>query len=201
MMRLNLQFFGGRGTSGQSYKATSYKNLFGDATATQQAFKAVAGAPIGSTIRISYLNGGDSTYVITQRGGGKKTLQLMNSDGSYNRGRVFSTPATIKNITGSKPTSITVATPKVNGKQAFKASQAGKRTVAQSLKADGMRKRAKGLGVNDFKTARVTANGSVPYTYTNPSSNQVMYGFITKNGNTVTSSAAKQYFNKTKKKG
>ena len=111
MTRLNLQFFGGRGSSGQSYSSQTYNGY--DANQQKQAFSAIAKAPLGTKVKGTYVGTPSSTYTVKTGRGGKKALV---SDSG--RGGLIPNASRVKYWLG-RPGTITVNTPKVNGKQSF----------------------------------------------------------------------------------
>lgn len=115
MTRLNLQFFGGRGSSGQSYSSQTYNGY--DASQQKQAFSAIAKAPLGTKVNVTYVGTPSSTYTVKTGRGGKKALV---SDSG--RGGLIPNASRVKYWLG-RPGTITVNTPKVNGKQSFKAQR------------------------------------------------------------------------------
>ena len=109
MINLNLQFFGGRGSTGQSYSTTTYNGY--DAKQQQQAYRQIAKAPLGTKVNVTYVGTPSATYTVKTGRGGKKAIT---SDSGY--GGLIPNASRVKYWLG-KPGTITVNIPKVNGKR------------------------------------------------------------------------------------
>ena len=95
----------------------------------QSAFRKIASAPVGSVVEAKYYNGGNSTYEVIGKAGGKKELQSVETS----RRRALSSASSAKNILG-RPYEVKVKIKVDSAKQAFKkASESRKRNGAREI--------------------------------------------------------------------